>query len=534
MATSSRYSSPIHDLKFADLNFHETIGEGGCSTVSRVTFKKKYHGIKEAAAKNVLNLRKDEVLIFEQLNHENIVKLLAFIEEGPIHLILLEYTPFGSLYDYFSKDPSKAISKKLAKKWATEAGLALHYLHQRNVIHRDIKSSNCLIFPVDLLKISDFGLAREIEGSHATSSEKGTWRYMAPEIHNASRFSKPSDIYAFGMLLLEIQSRELPFGEKNEWQFIVYKVVSEGLRPDIPHSCPKRLARLIHLCWKADPKKRPDIETVLMHIEGTFPLHIKPDQRPQALCALDHYLAVCMKHNVAVYDTQKEDLSRPEFLLQSPNWIDHNPRDIASVLNTFCVVATSTCGRYLYQFPCAMSTQETRRIPIQDCWTDAYCVTANDKVVVVGTVDKELIILNLPDFTFLNKIKLQSWLQGIDMGPHFCLLNDQDKLILRHQSDLNKTVTEVPLPTGWYCRAVLFQPTSNDEEMFAPIVAVCGKYDAEEGRIDKYEWDDKKNMYILSECIQDGFPDPAYRGLAITSDGCIAISFDVDSVIRLY
>ncbi|XP_072014845.1 uncharacterized protein [Amphiura filiformis] len=171
----------------------------------------------------------------------------------------MEYAPNGSLHDYL-KDPSKTLPYELQKKWAQESVLALKYLHGQNFLHRDIKPQNCLLFKDNLLKLCDFGLAREIEESQTTSSQKGTYRYMAPEIHVGNErgraiYSKPADIWAYGMLLLEICTRKPPFQEL-EWHRVIFEV-GNGAQPSIPEGCPKDLSDIMQQCWNNDPKQRP-------------------------------------------------------------------------------------------------------------------------------------------------------------------------------------------------------------------------------------------------------------------------------------
>ncbi|XP_072043455.1 uncharacterized protein [Amphiura filiformis] len=251
-------------VDYNNLQFHEKLGEGGGGTVNRVTFNTPFKGYTEAAAKSVWELPKAEVEIMCKLQHPNIVPMLGFYKNGPINVILLEYAPNGSLHDYL-KDPSKPLSQQLTHKWLREVADALEYLHDQHVLHRDIKAQNCLLFDDNVLKLCDFGIAREIDRSQTTSEQKGTHRYMAPEILRGNEqgrgiYSKPSDIYAYGMLTLEIVTRKPPF-EGMEWQTVMFSVCGGG-RPKIPPECPDHLSHIIQHCWRDDPKRRPTIEDI--------------------------------------------------------------------------------------------------------------------------------------------------------------------------------------------------------------------------------------------------------------------------------
>ncbi|XP_072024576.1 uncharacterized protein [Amphiura filiformis] len=205
-----------------------------------------------------------------QLQHPNIVTLIGICQTGVADLILMEYAANGSLHDYL-KDLSRSLPYELQKKWAKESALAIQYLHHRNYLHRDIKPQNCLLFEDNLLKLCDFGLAREIEESQTTSSQKGTYRYMAPEIHVGNKhgravYSKPADIWAYGMLLLEICIRKPPF-EGLEWHRVVFEI-GNGAKPTVPEDCPKDLSDIIHQCWNTDPKQRLSIGDIVYALCG--------------------------------------------------------------------------------------------------------------------------------------------------------------------------------------------------------------------------------------------------------------------------
>ena len=262
-------------MAFDNLEFHEKLGEGGYGTVKRVTFKQPYKGYTEAAAKFVRDMRKEEVEIMSKLSHPNIVTWLGFTNE-PISIIFLEIAKNGDLHSHLS-DSSKPLPDTLKQKWIQDSVLALQYLHGQNFLHRDIKARNCLLFDPDTLKLCDFGLAREIDRSFTTSSTKGTYQYMAPEIHNTNVnnravYSKSSEIYALGMLVQEIWTRKPPFHGLPYGQ-VIYQVGEGKLQPEIASDCPEDLANMMKQCWDVNPRKRPSIDAIY---EGKYKY---PDNR---------------------------------------------------------------------------------------------------------------------------------------------------------------------------------------------------------------------------------------------------------------
>ena len=250
---------------YTNLDFKEQLGEGAYGTVHRVIFTKPYMGYKEAAAKNVSQLRREEVDIMRKLDHPNIVKFIALYSNGPVNIILLEYAENGSLFDYLT-DNNKPLSEYLRRKWAKEVALAVQYLHRHKYLHRDIKPSNCLLSEDNTLKLCDFGLAREFDRIFIRSSEKGTYQYKAPEIinttHDQATFSIFTDIYAYGMLVLTLYTRQSPF-HGMLYPHVIYHVGKGLLQPDIPEFVPQDLEDVMRKCWDVDPTKRPTIDSVL-------------------------------------------------------------------------------------------------------------------------------------------------------------------------------------------------------------------------------------------------------------------------------
>ncbi|KAK9072766.1 hypothetical protein SSX86_009201 [Deinandra increscens subsp. villosa] len=221
MVESLRYD--FNAVKAATSNFSEEnkLGRGGFGTV----YKGRFEDGNEIAVKRLAwdsrqgDLEfKNEVLLVAKLQHRNLVRLQGFSKEGSERLLIYEYMPNASL-DQFIFDPTKRTVLDWEKRYNIIKGIAkgLLYLHEDSrlrIIHRDMKASNVLLDVNMTPKIADFGLARlfkteETQGD--TNRIVGTYGYMAPEYAMHGQFSVKSDVFSYGVLLLEIVT-----GQKNQ------------------------------------------------------------------------------------------------------------------------------------------------------------------------------------------------------------------------------------------------------------------------------------------------------------------------------
>ncbi|CAO1942124.1 unnamed protein product [Urochloa humidicola] len=273
---------------FSDEN---VIGEGGYGIV--------YHGVLEngtqVAVKNLLNNRgqaekefKVEVEAIGRVRHKNLVRLLGYCAEGNQRMLVYEYVDNGNLEQWLHGDvgPVSPLTWENRMKIILGTAKGLMYLHEGlepKVVHRDVKSSNILLDKDSNAKLSDFGLAKLLgsERSYVTTRVMGTFGYVAPEYAGTGMLNETSDIYSFGILIMEIISGRVPVdynrppGEVNlvDWlKTMVSSRNSDGVVdpkiPKKPSSRAVKKALLVALrCVDPDARKRPRIGHVIHMLE---------------------------------------------------------------------------------------------------------------------------------------------------------------------------------------------------------------------------------------------------------------------------
>ncbi|KAM2607904.1 hypothetical protein TB2_036401 [Malus domestica] len=217
MRTAESLQFHLGTLETATNKFSEDnkLGEGGFGAVFRgMLINGQEIAVKRLSKSSGQGVQefKNEVVLVAKLQHRNLVRLLGFCLEGEETLLVYEYVPNKSL-DYFLFEHKKREQLDWLSRTMIIGGIArgILYLHEDSrlrVIHRDLKASNILLDSNMNPKISDFGMARmfgvddQIEGN--TKRIVGTYGYMAPEYAMEGLYSVKSDVFSFGVLLLEI------------------------------------------------------------------------------------------------------------------------------------------------------------------------------------------------------------------------------------------------------------------------------------------------------------------------------------------
>lgn len=212
--------------------------------------------------------RKDtinEVKVLSVLKHPYIISYReSYIENRTSLVIIMDYAEGGDLHQRVTRtrQAGKTFSEERVLRWLTEATLALKYLHDKHVLHRDLKSQNLFLTSQDRLRIGDFGISKVLESTGAFARTAiGTPYYLSPEICLERPYSFSSDIWALGCVLYELAALRVPF-DAQSLQKLVQKI-TRGPAPVLPSAYSQELKQLSGDLLHRDESQRPSASDIL-------------------------------------------------------------------------------------------------------------------------------------------------------------------------------------------------------------------------------------------------------------------------------
>jgi tRNA A-37 threonylcarbamoyl transferase component Bud32 len=209
-----------------------------------------------------------EVEVMSKLKHEYITEFIGACFDEDLYCIVTELMSKGSVFDLLHQKRTRlSWSRRIAM--TNDAAKGMAYLHGLNVLHRDMKSMNLLVNNQWTVKIADFGLTRFKQHTQTMmSSTRGTPAYMAPELLRNQLVSEKIDVYAFGIVMSEIATRAIPFGDQNMNPLQLMFAVCQGTRPNLPSQdkAPRHFLLLARVCWDERPAKRPSFSMIVQEL----------------------------------------------------------------------------------------------------------------------------------------------------------------------------------------------------------------------------------------------------------------------------
>jgi mitogen-activated protein kinase kinase kinase 1 len=261
----------------------DRLGSGSFGTVYEgVGNNGRFFAVKEVslldegrqAKQSILQLQQ-EIIVLSELKHENIVQYLGTETTKDKLYIFLELVSKGSLASVYKKYP---MFEEQVRVYTRQILHGLKYLHDRKIIHRDIKCANLLVDVNGVVKLADFGMAKEVDNMDKLKSCKGSAYWMAPEVINITKsYGIAADIWSLGCTVLEMVMGKPPLSDL-EWPEVLWKV-GHGEAPPIPENLSCDLEDFVKKCLEVDVKRRPTVDMLLTHplvcsepISGPFKL----------------------------------------------------------------------------------------------------------------------------------------------------------------------------------------------------------------------------------------------------------------------
>lgn len=223
-----------------------------------------------------------EVKLLSSLKHPNIVSYFdSFQNPNGMLDIIMGYCERGDLYTFIRNRKGVLFQEKQIVEWFIQICMALQYLHERNILHRDLKTQNIFLTKSKIIKVGDLGIARILDSTcDLATTLIGTPYYMSPELFANQPYNHKSDIWALGCCLYEMSTLRHAF---NAWDLnsLMYKILL-GKLPIMPKYYSVELINLISSMLNYDPNIRPSVKSILQN--EFMRKHIKDFLQETSIC----------------------------------------------------------------------------------------------------------------------------------------------------------------------------------------------------------------------------------------------------------
>ncbi|XP_071951524.1 uncharacterized protein [Antedon mediterranea] len=205
---------------------------------------------------------KKEVAVLKQMKHPNIVSYQESFEELGNLYIVMDYCDGGDLYKAINCQRGILFDEDKVIDWFVQISLAIKHVHDRKILHRDLKSQNIFLTRKGIIKLGDFGIARVLNNTMELARTCiGTPYYLSPEIVENRPYNNKSDIWALGCVLYELCTLKHAF-EAGNMKNLVLKII-RGSYPPVSPRYSYELRNLVALLFKRNPRDRPSINSIL-------------------------------------------------------------------------------------------------------------------------------------------------------------------------------------------------------------------------------------------------------------------------------
>ncbi|XP_056092679.1 serine/threonine-protein kinase Nek4 [Rhinichthys klamathensis goyatoka] len=249
--------------------FVRVVGKGSYGEVNLVRHKadRKQYVIKKlnlrTSSRRERRAAEQEAQLLSQLKHPNIVTYRESWEGEDCQLyIVMGFCEGGDLYHRLKLQKGELLPERQVVEWFVQIAMALQYLHEKHILHRDLKTQNIFLTKTNIIKVGDLGIARVLENQNDMASTLiGTPYYMSPELFSNKPYNYKSDIWALGCCVYEMATLKHAFNAK-DMNSLVYRIV-EGKLPQMPSKYDPQLGELIKRMLCKKPEDRPDVKHIL-------------------------------------------------------------------------------------------------------------------------------------------------------------------------------------------------------------------------------------------------------------------------------
>ncbi|GMI30521.1 hypothetical protein TrRE_jg5699, partial [Triparma retinervis] len=287
-----RRDERLSSMEIDDRNvtWHEDapFAHGSYGAVYRVMYEGRIVAAKKVSLRdvpqNALESTKKEyqkeVALMGELRSQNTVQIIGAITRPYELVILMEYCEGGDLRGHLNKARAGEVDfgHGAQCKVLLEVSYGMRSLHEKSIIHKDLKSANILIGNDGSGKVADFGGSQSNSMSSSMSlkgSGVGTVRWAAPEVleNGVKALSTKADVYSFGIVIWECATKKIPWEGKTDMQ--ISRAMIKEQRPEVDDSMEKDLRALMEHCWSEDPKDRPHFDEIVKRLEAITPTKTK-------------------------------------------------------------------------------------------------------------------------------------------------------------------------------------------------------------------------------------------------------------------
>uniref|UniRef100_A0A8C4SQU5 Serine/threonine-protein kinase Nek4 n=1 Tax=Erpetoichthys calabaricus TaxID=27687 RepID=A0A8C4SQU5_ERPCA len=267
----------------AALEDEQVVGKGSYGEVQLVKHRiegKQYVVKKlnlQTSSRKERKAAEQEAQLLSRLRHPNIVTYRESWEgdDGQLYIVM-GFCEGGDLYHRLKEQKGHLLAESQVVEWFVQIAMALQYLHEKHILHRDLKTQNIFLTKTNIIKVGDLGIARVLENQNDMANTLiGTPYYMSPELFSNKPYNYKSDVWALGCCAYEIATLKHAFNAK-DMNSLVYRIV-EGKLPQMPKDYNPQLGEIIRSMLNKKPEDRPDVKQILRqpYIKGQIAVFLE-------------------------------------------------------------------------------------------------------------------------------------------------------------------------------------------------------------------------------------------------------------------